>query len=90
METVAKTVDEVAAKMATEDSRAISMFVGVDGVVNKESRAAHDCLYWAVDIYLKTHPALDMMEREEFSAMDPLRLSYQARLHPSQNKRLPL
>ena len=44
-----------------------------------------------MDIYLKTHPALDEMEREKVcSVMDPLKLSYQARLHASQNRRLPL
>jgi hypothetical protein len=44
-----------------------------------------------VDIYLKTHPGLDEVQREKVcSIMDPLRLSYQARLHASQNKRLPL
>ncbi|KAF8706386.1 hypothetical protein HU200_030650 [Digitaria exilis] len=91
MERVAKTVDEVAAEMATEESLAISKFVGVAGAVPEEARPSHDCLYRAVDIYLKTHPELDEIEREKVcSVMDPLRLSYQARLHASQNKRLPL
>jgi hypothetical protein len=91
MEKVARTVDEVAAEIATEESLPISKFVGVAGAVPKEARASHDCLYRAVDIYLKTHPALDEIEREKVcSVMDPLKLSYQARLHASQNKRLPL
>ncbi|KAG0528471.1 hypothetical protein BDA96_05G014700 [Sorghum bicolor] len=91
LEKVAKTVDEVAAEMATEESLGISKFVGVAGAVPKDARASHDCLYRAVDIYLKTHPGLDEIEREKVcSVMDPLRLSYQARLHASQNKRLPL
>ena len=91
MEKVARTVDEVAAELATEESLAISKFVGVAGAVPKEARAKHDGVYRAVDIYLKTHPALDEMEREKVcSVMDPLKLSYQARLHASQNKRLPL
>ncbi|TKV99001.1 hypothetical protein SEVIR_8G010800v4 [Setaria viridis] len=91
MEKVAKMVDELAAEIATEESLAISKFVGVAGAVPKEARASHDCLYRAVDIYLKTHPELDEIEREKVcSVMDPLKLSYQARLHASQNKRLPL
>uniref|UniRef100_A0A0E0MBS6 NPH3 domain-containing protein n=1 Tax=Oryza punctata TaxID=4537 RepID=A0A0E0MBS6_ORYPU len=91
MQTVAKTVDEVAAEMATEESLPISKFVGLAGAVPKEARATHDCLYRAVDIYLKAHPALEEMEREKVcSVMDPLKLSYQGRLHASQNKRLPL
>ncbi|XP_039798150.1 root phototropism protein 2-like isoform X2 [Panicum virgatum] len=91
MEKVARTVDELMAELATEESLAISKFVGVAGAVPKEARASHDCVYRAVDIYLKTHPALDEIEREKVcSVMDPLKLSYQARLHASQNKRLPL
>jgi hypothetical protein len=44
-----------------------------------------------VDIYLKAHPSLDEIEREKVcSVMDTLKLSYTARLHASQNKRLPL
>lgn len=39
----------------------------------------------------QAHPNLDEIEREKVcSAMDPLKLSYEARVHASQNKRLPL
>ncbi|GJN28456.1 hypothetical protein PR202_gb16581 [Eleusine coracana subsp. coracana] len=91
MEKVARTVDEVAAELATEAELPVSKFVGVCGAVPRDARASHDYLYRAVDIYLKTHPGLDEIQREKVcSVMDPLRLSYQARLHASQNKRLPL
>ncbi|CAO2140642.1 unnamed protein product [Urochloa humidicola] len=91
MEKVARMVDEVAAEMATEETLGISTFVGVAGAVPREARTCHDGVYRAVDIYLKTHPALDEIQREKVcSVMDPLRLSYQARLHASQNRRLPL
>ncbi|KAM0877877.1 hypothetical protein ACQ4PT_023838 [Festuca glaucescens] len=91
LQKVAKTVDEVAAEIATEESLPISKFVAVAGAVPKEARATHDCLYRAVDIYLKAHPSLDEIEREKVcSVMDTLKLSYTARLHASQNKRLPL
>ncbi|KAF0916550.1 hypothetical protein E2562_007625 [Oryza meyeriana var. granulata] len=91
MQTVAKTVDELAAEIATEEALPISKFVGLAGAVTKEARATHDCLYRAVDVYLKAHPALDEIEKEKVcSVMDPLKLSYQGRLHASQNKRLPL
>ncbi|GJN07146.1 hypothetical protein PR202_ga24948 [Eleusine coracana subsp. coracana] len=84
-------VDEVAAELATEEELTVSKFVGVCGAVPRDARASHDYLYRAVDIYLKTHPGLDEIQREKVcSVMDPLRLSYQARLHASQNKRLPL
>ncbi|OVA10177.1 NPH3 domain [Macleaya cordata] len=40
---------------------------------------------------LQAHPALDEIEREKVcSVMDPLKLSYEARVHASQNKRLPV
>uniref|UniRef100_A0A453HP27 NPH3 domain-containing protein n=1 Tax=Aegilops tauschii subsp. strangulata TaxID=200361 RepID=A0A453HP27_AEGTS len=91
LQKVAKMVDEVAAEIATDESLPISKFVGVAGAVPKDARATHDCLYRAVDIYLKAHPELDEIEREKVcSVMDTLKLSYTARLHASQNKRLPL
>lgn len=40
---------------------------------------------------MQAHPNLDEIEREKVcSVMDPLKLSYDARLHASQNKRLPV
>ena len=40
---------------------------------------------------MQAHPNLDEIEREKVcSAMDPLKLSYEARIHASQNKRLPV
>lgn len=39
----------------------------------------------------QAHPNLDEIEREKVcSVMDPLKLSYNARVHASQNKRLPV
>lgn len=40
---------------------------------------------------VQAHPNLDEIEREKVcSVMDPLKLSYEARVHASQNKRLPV
>ncbi|KHG08105.1 Root phototropism 2 -like protein [Gossypium arboreum] len=40
---------------------------------------------------MASHPNLDEIEREKVcSSMDPLKLSYEARVHASQNKRLPV
>lgn len=40
---------------------------------------------------MQSHPNLDEIEREKVcSSMDPLKLSYEARVHASQNKRLPV
>ncbi|KAG0465092.1 hypothetical protein HPP92_019256 [Vanilla planifolia] len=87
----ARTVDSFIAEIATEEELAVSKFAGIAGALSKAARRFDDDLYRAVDIYLKAHPGLDEIEREKAcSVMDPLRLSYEARLHASQNKRLPL
>ena len=40
---------------------------------------------------MQAHPNLDEIEKEKVcSSMDPLKLSYEARVHASQNKRLPV
>lgn len=42
-------------------------------------------------LLMQAHPNLDEIEREKVcSVMDPLKLSYEARVHASQNKRLPV
>ena len=48
------------------------------------------CL-WLWLSFLQAHSNLDEIEREKVcSVMDPLKLSYEARVHASQNKRLPV
>lgn len=87
----ARVVDAFVAEIATEEDLPVSKFAGIAGALPKSARRLDDDLYRAVDIYLKAHPGLDEIEREKAcSVMDPLRLSYEARLHASQNKRLPL
>uniref|UniRef100_A0A1D1YD75 Root phototropism protein 2 n=1 Tax=Anthurium amnicola TaxID=1678845 RepID=A0A1D1YD75_9ARAE len=91
MQKVARTVDAFVGEIATDQDLGVSKFAGIAAVVPKSARRFDDDLYCAVDIYLKAHPELDEIEREKVcSVMDPLRLSYEARLHASQNKRLPL
>ncbi|KAG2332908.1 hypothetical protein Bca52824_004088 [Brassica carinata] len=76
--------------------RIISAFVEKEkskkaNLVPKSVRKSEDDLYRAVDIFLKAHPSLGEIEREKVcSLMDPLKLSCDARLHASQNKRLPV
>ncbi|XP_020580767.1 root phototropism protein 2 [Phalaenopsis equestris] len=87
----ARVVDAFVAEIATEEDLPVSKFVGIAGALPKSLRRFDDDLYRAVDIYLKAHSGLDEIEREKAcSVMDPLRLSYEARLHASQNKRLPV
>ncbi|KAJ8563732.1 hypothetical protein K7X08_037181 [Anisodus acutangulus] len=91
MQRVAKTVDAYLGEIATFGDLSISKFNGIAILVPKGARKADDDLYRAVDIYLKVHPHLDEIEREKVcSVMDPLKLSYEARVHASQNKRLPV
>ncbi|KAF5446559.1 hypothetical protein F2P56_032176 [Juglans regia] len=91
MQRVAKTVDAYLGEIATFGELSISKFNGIANIVPKAARKVDDDLYRAVDIYLKAHPNLDEIEREKVcSVMDPLKLSYEARLHASQNKRLPV
>ncbi|URE07559.1 NPH3 family [Musa troglodytarum] len=88
---VARTVDGFVGEIATDEELSVSKFAGIAGALPKSARRFDDDLYRAVDIYLKAHPGLDEIEREKVcSVMDPLKLSYEARLHASQNKRLPL
>ncbi|CAA2966232.1 root phototropism 2 [Olea europaea subsp. europaea] len=91
MQRVAKTVDAYLGEIATSVDLSISKFNGIANLVPKGARKVDDDLYRAIDIYLKTHPNLDEIERENVcSVMDPLKLSYDARVHASQNKRLPV
>ncbi|KDP45678.1 hypothetical protein JCGZ_17285 [Jatropha curcas] len=88
---VAKTIDAYLGEIATYGEVGISKFNGIAILVPKGARKVDDDLYRAIDIYLKAHPNLDEIEREKVcSVMDPLKLSYEARLHASQNKRLPV
>ncbi|OIW04416.1 hypothetical protein TanjilG_32608 [Lupinus angustifolius] len=91
MQRVAKVVDKYIAEIAAYGELTISKFNGIAILIPKHARKVDDDLYRAVDIYLKMHQNLDEIEREKVcSVMDPLKLSYEARVHASQNKRLPV
>ncbi|KAI7984524.1 Root phototropism protein 2 [Camellia lanceoleosa] len=91
MLSVTKIVDAYLGEIAQYDELSISKFNGIANLVPKTARKVDDDLYRAIDIYLKAHPNLDEIEREKVcSVMDPLKLSYEARVHASQNKRLPV
>ncbi|XP_015949201.1 root phototropism protein 2 [Arachis duranensis] len=88
---VTKTVDAYLAEIASFNDLTISKFNAIATLIPKFAREIDDDLYRAVDIYLKAHSKLDEIEREKLcSVMDPLKLSYEARVHASQNKRLPV
>ncbi|KAK4278199.1 hypothetical protein QN277_016079 [Acacia crassicarpa] len=88
---IAKTVDTYLGEIANYAELTISKFNSIAVLIPKSARKVDDDLYRAVDIYLKAHPNLDEIEKEKAcSVMDPLKLSYEARVHASQNKRLPV
>ncbi|KAE8688515.1 Root phototropism protein 2 [Hibiscus syriacus] len=91
MQRVAKTVDACLAEIATVVELTISKFNAIANLVPKGARKVEDDLHRAIDVYLESHPNMDEIEREKVcSSMDPLKLSYEARVHASQNKRLPV
>ncbi|RDX80494.1 Root phototropism protein 2, partial [Mucuna pruriens] len=91
MQRVAKTVDTYLAEIAAYGELSISKFNGIAILIPRGARKSDDDLYRAIDIYLKVHPNLDEIEKEKVcSVMDSLKLSYEARVHASKNKRLPL
>ncbi|PON72871.1 Root phototropism protein [Parasponia andersonii] len=91
MHRVAKIADAYLGEIAAYGELTISKFNGIANLIPKGARKVDDDLYRAIDIYLKAHPNLDEIEREKVcSVMDPLKLSYEARVHASQNKRLPV
>ncbi|XP_030511570.1 root phototropism protein 2-like [Rhodamnia argentea] len=91
MERVAKMVDAYLGEIAIYGELSISKFNAIATLVPKAARKVDDDLYRAIDIYFKAHPNLDEIEREKAcSVMNPLKLSPEARLHASQNKRLPV
>ncbi|XP_073144711.1 root phototropism protein 2-like [Henckelia pumila] len=90
MKRAAKTVDAYLAEIATYGELSVSKFKGIANLLPKAARKVDDDLYRAVDIYLKAHPNLDEIEHEKVcGVMDIYRLSYEARVHASENKRLP-
>lgn len=91
MKRVAKTVDAYLAEIATYGELTVSKFNWIANLLPKAARKVDDDLYRAVDIYLKAHANLDEIERENVCCvMDIYRLSYEARVHASENKRLPV
>ncbi|KAI6686564.1 hypothetical protein NL676_032477 [Syzygium grande] len=91
MERVAKMVDAYLGEIAIYSELSISKFNAIATLLPKAARKVDDDLYRAIDIYFKAHPNLDEIEREKAcSVMDQLKLSHEARLHASQNKRLPV
>ncbi|WOK91712.1 hypothetical protein Cni_G00403 [Canna indica] len=88
---VAKLIDGFLAEVASDINLKLPKFQNLAAVVPDYSRPLDDGLYRAIDIYLKAHPWLNEVEREQLCRlMDCQKLSLEACTHAAQNERLPL
>ncbi|XP_024531040.1 root phototropism protein 3 isoform X1 [Selaginella moellendorffii] len=88
---VAKLLDSYLAEVAHDPQLPLTKFQALADALPVYSRACHDGLYRAIDMYLKAHPTATEQDRKRLCRiMDCQRLSSEARLHASQNERLPL
>ncbi|CAH9094148.1 unnamed protein product [Cuscuta epithymum] len=88
---VAKLIDNYIAEIASDlNLKPERIRVLAEGLPDT-SRALHDGLYRAVDIYFKAHPWLSENEKEQLcNIINFEKLSIDACAHASQNERLPL
>uniref|UniRef100_A0A2P2NLG9 BTB/POZ domain-containing protein At3g44820 isoform X3 n=1 Tax=Rhizophora mucronata TaxID=61149 RepID=A0A2P2NLG9_RHIMU len=88
---VAKLIDNYIAEVACDVNLKPRKIRALAEALPESSRALHDGLYRALDIYIKSHPWLSDKDKEELCNMiDYQKLSIDACAHASQNERLPL
>ncbi|RRT50710.1 hypothetical protein B296_00027690 [Ensete ventricosum] len=97
---VAKLIDGYLAEVAKEPNLLCSKFTDLAGLVSSKSRAVHDGLYHAIDIYLKVNPhdfysTAPVFQRTNekkklCGLLDCKKLSAEICIHAVQNERLPL
>lgn len=88
---VAKLVDGYLAEIAKDPDLIASKFVDLAQMVSGFTRASHDGIYRAIDMYLKEHPEISKSERKRICRlMDCRKLSAEACTHAVQNERLPM
>nr|CAD1837830.1 unnamed protein product [Ananas comosus var. bracteatus] len=91
MVAVTKLVDGYLAEVAKDPNLPLSKFVDLAEMVSNESRAVHDGLYRAIDMFLKEHPSMNKSDRKKLCGLiDCKLLSPDACGHAVQNERLPL
>ncbi|KAK4744537.1 hypothetical protein SAY87_010849 [Trapa incisa] len=84
------TMDQ-ATEVAPDINLKLPKFEALASAVPSYARPLDDGLYRALDIYLKSHPWLAELEREQLCRlMDCQKLSLEACTHAAQNERLPL
>ncbi|XP_059306982.1 BTB/POZ domain-containing protein At5g03250-like [Lycium ferocissimum] len=88
---VANLVDSYLAEVAPDVNFKFPKFQSLAAAVPEYARPISDGIYRAIDIYLKAHPWLTDIEREQICRlMNCQKLSLEASTHAAQNERLPL
>ncbi|KAL8135957.1 hypothetical protein AgCh_010540 [Apium graveolens] len=88
---VANLVDSYLADVAPDVNLKFPKFQSLGAAVPDYARPLSDGMYRAIDIYLKAHPWLTDLEREQICRlMNCQKLSLEACVHAAQNERLPL
>nr|XP_019071165.2 BTB/POZ domain-containing protein At5g03250-like [Solanum lycopersicum] len=88
---VANLVDSYLAEVAPDVNFKFPKFQTLASAIPEYARPVSDGIYRAIDIYLKAHPWLTDIEREQICRlMNCQKLSLEASTHAAQNERLPL
>ncbi|KAK1403399.1 BTB/POZ domain-containing protein [Heracleum sosnowskyi] len=88
---VSNLVDAYLADVAPDVNLKFPKFQSLGAAVPDYARPLSDGMYRAIDIYLKAHPWLTDLEREQICRlMNCQKLSLEACIHAAQNERLPL
>ncbi|CAF2135919.1 hypothetical protein BRARA_B00506 [Brassica rapa] len=88
---VASLIDGYLAEVASDENLKLSKFQALGALVPEDVRPMDDGIYRAIDIYIKAHPWLTELEREQLCLlMNCQKLSLEACTHAAQNERLPL
>ncbi|GFY93743.1 phototropic-responsive NPH3 family protein [Actinidia rufa] len=90
-ERVGKLLENYLAEIASDRNLSVSRFIDLAELIPEQSSVTEDCMYRAIDIYLKAHPDLSDTERKKVcSVMNCQKLSREAYAHAVQNDRLPV
>ncbi|KAM3341132.1 BTB/POZ domain-containing protein [Capsicum galapagoense] len=88
---VANLVDSYLAEVAPDVNFKFPKFQTLASAIPEYARPVSDGIYRAIDIYLKAHPWLTDIEKEQICRlMNCQKLSLEASTHAAQNERLPL
>ncbi|XVF76448.1 hypothetical protein PTKIN_Ptkin13bG0266900 [Pterospermum kingtungense] len=91
MTMVANLIDGFLAEVAPDVNFKLPKFESLAATIPDYARPLDDGLYHAIDVYLKAHPWITDLEREQLCRlMNCQKLSLEASTHAAQNERLPL